>query len=282
VSTVTAEHSAAAAVPAPAAGAGPARGKVTQLRVIKSEWIKMRTLRSTPITLIVAVVAMVGLGILTCYLRASHPDRHGVVEHINGAEASLAMYRLAQLAVGVLGVLIISGEYSTGMIRASLSAVPKRLPVLWAKAIVYTVVLLVLMTVAALAAFYGGQAVLKGYNLSVSMSDPGVARVVFGTALYLTGVGLLGIGFGALIRNSAGAIAALFGVLLILPELADLLPSSWDPNVIPYLPSNAGQAVLSVVPDPTMMQPWNGLALFVGYALALLAVAAVLLKRRDA
>jgi len=265
----------------PTAGSAPAQGKVTQLRVLKSEWIKLRTLRSTPITLVVAVVAMVGLGILTTWLRASHPDRHGVVEHINGAEASLAMYRLAQLAVGVLGVLVISGEYTTGMIRASMSAVPKRLPVLWAKAVVYGVVVLVLMTIAALAAFYGGQSVLKHYNLAVTMSDPGVTRVVFATALYLTGVGLLGIAFGALIRNSAGAIAALFGVLLILPELADLLPSSWDPNVIPYLPSNAGTAALSVVPDPTMMEPWNGMALFAGYAVALLAVAAFLLKRRD-
>jgi ABC-2 type transport system permease protein len=280
MSTVTAGP--APVVPASVPATAPVKGKVTQLRVLKSEWIKLRTLRSTPITLVVAVVAMVGLGILTTYLRASHPDRHGVVEHINGAEASLAMYRLAQLAVGVLGVLVISGEYTTGMIRASLSAVPKRLPVLWAKAAVYGAVVLVLMTVAALVAFYGGQAVLKPYNLAVHMSDPGVTRVVFGTALYLTVVGLLGVGFGALIRNSAGAIAALFGVLLILPELADLLPSSWDPDVIPYLPSSAGQAVLSVAADPTMMSPWNGFALFVGYALALLAVAAVLLRRRDA
>ena len=266
----------------PTATAPVAKGRVTQLRVLNSEWIKLRTLRSTPITLLVAVVAMVGLGILVTYLKVSHPDRHGHVEQINGAELSLAMYRLAQLAIGVLGVLIISGEYTTGMIRASLAAVPKRLPVLWAKAAVYAAVVLVLMTVASLVAFYGGQAVLSSHHQAAHMGDPGVARVVFGTALYLTLVGLLGVAFGALVRNSAGAIAALFGVLLVLPGLADLLPASWVPHVVPYLPSEAGGALLNVVPDPSAMAPWNGFALMAGYAVVLLAVAAILLKRRDA
>ena len=259
-------------------------GKVTQLRVLNSEWIKLRTLKSTPITLAVAFAIMVGLGLLITYVHASHPDRHGHVELINGAELSLAMYHLAQLAIGVLGVLVITGEYSTGMIRASLSAVPKRLPVLWAKAAVFAGVVLALMTVASLVAFYFGQSILSSYNDSeaVKMSDPGVARVVFGTALYLTVVGLLGVALGSLIRNAAGAIAILFGVLLVLPALSDLLPSTWSPHVVPYLPSEAGGALLNVIPDPSSMAPWNGFALMVGYAVVLLAAAAVLLKRRDA
>jgi ABC-2 type transport system permease protein len=273
---------ATATPPSATAPAADGRGKVTQLRVVNSEWIKLRTLRSTPITLLVAVVVMVGLGILVTYLHASHPDRHGHVDQVNGAELSLAMYRLAQLAIGVLGVLIISGEYSTGMIRASLAAVPKRLPVLWAKAGVYAAVVLVLMTVASLVAFFGGQAVLSSYTGAAHLSDPGVTRVVFGTALYLTLVGLLGVAFGALIRNSAGAIAALFGVLLVLPGLADLLPATWTPNVVPYLPSEAGGALLHVVPDPASMAPWSGFAVMAAYAVVLLAVAALLLKRRDA
>jgi ABC-2 type transport system permease protein len=259
-------------------------GKVTQLRVINSEWIKLRTLRSTPITLLVAVGIMVGLGTLLTYLRASHrgagPGGH--LEQINGAQVSLKMYFLAQLAIGVLGVLVISGEYTTGMIRASLSAVPKRLPVLWAKAAVFGATVLVLMTVASFAAFFSGQAVLSSYGLASHLSDPGVVRIIFGTALYLTVVGLLGVAFGALIRNSAGAIAALFGVLLILPGLADFLPDSWTPHVVPYLPSSAGTAVLSIVPDSPSMAPWTGFALMVGYAAVLLAAAAVLMKRRDA
>jgi ABC-2 type transport system permease protein len=140
--------------------AAPARaqdGKVTQLRVINSEWIKLRTLRSTPITLLVAVVIMIGLGPLLTWANAAHsgggPGDHGAPV-VNSAELSLALYHFAQLAIGVLGVLMVTGEYSTGMIRASMSAVPKRLPVLWAKAAVYAVVVLVLMTIASLVAFY--------------------------------------------------------------------------------------------------------------------------------
>ena len=258
-------------------------GKVTQLRVLNSEWIKLRTLRSTPITLLVAVVIMVGLGMLITWAHASHgggPNGHS--DPVNGAELSLALYFLAQLAIGVLGVLIVSGEYSTGMIRASLSAVPKRLPVLWAKALVYAAVVLVLMTAASLAAFYGGQAILSSYGEAVKISDPGVARVVFGTGLYLTVIAVLGVALGALIRNGAGAIATLVGLVFIVPGLSHLLPSSWSPHIVPYLPSNAGGALLNVVPDSTLMSPWSGFALFVGYAVALLLIAGVLLKRRDA
>ena len=140
----------------------------------------------------------------------------------------------------------------------------------------------VLMTVASLVAFYAGQAILSPYDEAVKMSDPGVAPVVFGTGLYLTVVGLLGVALGALIRNGAGAIATLVALLIIVPGLSHLLPSSWAPHVVPYLPSNAGGALLNVVPDPTLMSPWNGFALMVGYAVVLLAIAGALLKRRDA
>ncbi|QMU67577.1 ABC transporter permease subunit [Streptacidiphilus sp. P02-A3a] len=266
-----------------AAPRGVQEGKVTQLRVLNSEWIKLRTLRSTPITLLVAVVIMIGLGMLITWGRASHSGGpNGHADPINGAELSLGVYLLAQLAIGVLGVLIVSGEYSTGMIRASLSAVPKRLPVLWAKTLVYAAVVLVLMTITSLVAFYCGQAILSSYGEAVKISDPGVARVVFGTGLYLTVVGVFGVALGALIRNGAGAIATLVGVVFIVPALSHLLPSSWAPHIVPYLPSNAGGALLTVVPDPTMLAPWTGFGLMVGYAVVLLAVAGVLLKRRDA
>jgi ABC-type transport system involved in multi-copper enzyme maturation permease subunit len=245
-------------------------GKVTLLRVLKSEWIKLRTVSSTSITLLAAVAAMVGLGMLVRDLA-----------HFNGAEVSLGMYRPAQLAIGVLGVMVFTGEYSTGMIHATLTAVPRRLPMLVAKAAVFTGVVLVLMTAASFAAFFGGQAVLSSAHLATHLSDPGVTRVVFGTALYLTVVGLFGVALGAIIRSSAGAIATLVGILLVLPGLGALLPADWAQHIDPYLPSNAGQAVLSVVPDPAMA-PWTGLALFAGYAAVLLGLAAWLLKRRDA
>lgn len=255
-------------------------GKVTPLRVLNSEWIKLRTVRSTPATLLAAVAAMVAMGVLVTHLRAGHLDAREAAT-FNGAEVSLGMYRLAQLLVGVLGVLVFTGEYATGMIRATLTAVPTRLPVLAAKATVFTVVVLASMTVASFAAFFGGQAVLSTRHLDTSLYEPGVIRVVTGTAVYLTVVGLFGVALGAIIRSSAGAIAALVGILLILPGLGALLPDSWAQHVDPYLPSNAGQALLSVTPDPAMA-PWTGMALFAGYAAVLLAVAAWLLKRRDA
>ncbi|MGW1894762.1 ABC transporter permease [Streptomyces sp. NPDC002004] len=264
--------------PTPVATAHP--GRVTVPRVLRSEWIKLRTVRSTPITLLAAAAAMVGLGMLVSHLRAGHLDAQEMA-HFNGAEVSLGMYRLAQLAVGALGVLVFTGEYSTGMIRATLTAVPGRLPVLAAKAAVFTGVVLASMTAACFAAFFGGQAVLSPHHLDTRLSDPGVTRVVIGTALYLTIVGLLGVALGAIIRSSAGAIATLVGILLVLPGLGALLPADWARHITPYLPSNAGQAALCVVPDPAMA-PWAGLSLFAGYAAVLLGMAAVLLKSRDA
>ncbi|MGR6974688.1 ABC transporter permease [Streptomyces cynarae] len=260
------------------------RGEVTQLRVIRSEWIKLRSLRSTLFTLLAAVVAMVGLGCVFSYFTAHRWDELPPQERLafDPTLVSLRGFFLAQLAVGVLGVLVMSGEYATGMIRASLAAVPRRLPVLWAKALVYAVVAWVLMTGAALAAFLLGQAALSGRHLGTSLSAPGVLRAVLGAGLYLTVVGLIGVALGALVRNTAGGIATLFAVLLVLPVLAQALPSSWLDAINPYLPSTAGQGLVHVQQQPHTLAPWAGFAVFCLYALATLAGAAVTLRRRDA
>ena len=264
----------------PAAG----RGEVTQLRVIRSEWIKLRSLRSTLFTLLAAVVALVGLGCVFSYFMARRWDDLPPQERLvfDPTLVSLRGFFLAQLAVGVLGVLVVSGEYATGMIRSSLTAVPRRLPVLWAKALVYGVVAWVLMTGASLAAFLLGQAALSGRRLGTSLSAPGVLRAVLGAGLYLAVVGLVGLALGALIRNTAGGIATLFGVLLVLPVLAQALPSSWFDVINPYLPSTAGQSLVHVQQQPHTLAPWTGFWVFCLYALAALAGAAVTLRRRDA
>ncbi|MYS21689.1 ABC-2 family transporter protein [Streptomyces sp. DvalAA-14] len=273
---------------APAAGsaASPAvsRGRVSQARVLHSEWIKLRTLRSTFYTLIAAVVALIGFGALFCAVTANHwPHMHaGERAHFDPALTSLRGYFLAQLAIGVLGVLVVTGEYATGMIRATMSAVPRRLPVLWAKAALYSAVTWVLMTVGALIAFLIGQALLSSQHIDTTLSAPGVTRMVFGVGLYLTVVGLLGVAIGALIRNTAGGIATVFGLLLVLPALAEALPQSWNNAISPYLPSNAGQALISLHREAHTLAPWTGFGVFCLYALAALAGAAVLLKRRDA
>jgi ABC-2 type transport system permease protein len=270
--------------PPPAATAG----KVTQVRVLRSEWIKFRTLRSTFYTLVAAVVAMVGLGLLFSWGLASRLGERGA-HHIDTDPKVLAVtfplrgYFIAQLAVGVLGVMVISGEYSTGMIRASLAAVPKRLPVLWAKAAVFSVVVLVLTTVTSFVAFFGGESILSSQHVQATLSTPGALRIVFGVGLYLTVVGLLSVALGALIRNTAGAIAAVFGLLLVLPVLGEVLGlTSWGKDVPKYLPSNAGQALLAVTPDPGGLGPWTGFGFFCAYTAAVMVAAAVLLKRRDA
>ncbi|WP_103885804.1 ABC transporter permease subunit [Actinacidiphila yanglinensis] len=271
----------AAAAPGPAA---TVHSRVTQRRVLHSEWIKLRTLRSTFWTLIAATVSLIGFGALFCAITAnrwphmSAGDKAG----FDPALTSLRGYFLAQLAVGVLGVLVITGEYATGMIRATLAAVPRRLPVLWAKAALYSLVTWVLMTVGALAAFLIGQGVLSSRHLGTSLSAPGVTRMVLGTGLYLTVVGLLGVAIGALIRNTAGGIATLFGVLLVLPALAEALPSSWGNRFGPYLPGNAGQALISLPREAHPLAPWTGFTVFCVYAVVALAASAVLLGRRDA
>jgi ABC-type transport system involved in multi-copper enzyme maturation permease subunit len=260
------------------------RGEVTQLRVIRSEWIKLRSLRSTLFTLLAAVVAMVGLGCLFSYFTAARWDHLPQEEQLafDPTLVSLRGLYLAQLAVGVLGVLVVSGEYATGMIRSSLAAVPRRLPVLWAKALVYAAVAWVLMTIAALGAFLAGQAALSGHHLGTSLDAPGVPRAVLGAGLYLTVVGLIGVAFGALVRNTAGGIATVFGLLLVLPVLAQALPSSWLDKINPYLPNTAGQGLMHIHQEPHTLAPWTGFAVFCLYALVALTAAGVALKRRDA
>lgn len=267
-----------------APGGTAARREVTQLRVLHAEWIKLRTLRSTFWTLAVATVALVGFGLLFCAVNASRWPNMPTPERaqFHPAQISLRGYFLAQLAVGVLGVLTVTGEYATGMIRSSFAAVPRRLPVLWAKAALYAAVVWAVMSAAALGAFLGGQALLSPRHIGLSLGDPGVLRVVLGTGLYLTVVGLLGVAIGALVRNTAGGIAVVFAVLLILPALTEALPDSWYNAVDRYLPSTAGQSVLALDHVPHTLQPWPGLGLFALYALAALAAAAVLLRRRDA
>jgi ABC-2 type transport system permease protein len=254
---------------------------VTQLRAVDSEWIKFRSLRSTWWSIGIALLISVGLGILFSDLRGNDIATHGGFES-DPTALSLRGFYLAQLAVGVLGVLFITGEYSTGMIRATLSAVPRRLPVLWAKALVFATVVFVVMGIASLLAFEGGQAMLSSAGFHVGLGSPGAARAVLGGALYLTVVGLLGVGLGFLVRNTAGAIATLFGLLLVLPAVVAALPPSLYNDVFRYLPMPAGTQVLTTVQDSSLLTPWAGIGVFCLYAAGAVAAGAVMLKRRDA
>jgi ABC-2 type transport system permease protein len=267
------------------AAAPPRAGRVTQGRVVRSEWTKLWSLRSTRWSLLAAVVAMAGLGILVAAVqmnRWTHMplDERAIYDSI---DTGVGGYHLAQLAIGVLGVLVISGEYSTGMIRSSFMAVPHRLPVLWAKVGVFAAVTFVLMLVSSFVSFFAAQAIVSQHHVQHSLGDPHALRVVVGTALFLTVLGVLSVALGALVRNTAGGIALFVFLLFVLPGITGILPSSVGHAVDPYLPLNAGFAVAtSTFENSHHLSPWGGFALFCGYAALALAAAAIGLLRRDA
>jgi hypothetical protein len=282
--TTTAPKAPATAATAPAAWVAPADLRVTQLRVLRSEWSKFWSLRSSYITLGATVLGMIGFGVLFSAVTANRWPvmRTAQKLHFDPTVTSLRGFELAQLIIGVLGVLLVTGEYGTGMIRASMSAAPKRLPVVWAKAVVFTVVAFVVGEVSSFVAFFAGQALLSSQHIQTSLDAPQVLRTVFGTGLYLTMVGLLGVALGWIIRSTAGGIATLFGLLLVLPALGEALPDSWAQHINPYLPSNAGQSITAITPDPGMLAPWTGFGVFCLYAVVGFVAAAILVKRRDA
>jgi ABC-type transport system involved in multi-copper enzyme maturation permease subunit len=256
--------------------------RVTFPQVVTMEWIKLRSLRSTLYTLTITVALVIGLGLLFSSLVGSGQGP-GEDDFSDPTSISLGGVMLASLAVAVPGVLMSAGEYASGSIRATLAAVPSRLPVLWGKVIVFAVVSFVLMFVAALGAFLAGQSVLSSRDMATAaLSDPGVFRALVGAAVYLTAAGLIGLAVGVLLRNAAGAITTVVGALFVLPGVIQLLPSSWNDAIGPYLPSNAANAFMSVQTSGGSLSSGAGLAVFAVYLVVPLAGAAVLLKRRDA
>ncbi len=272
-------------LPAPAARrADMPPQRVTQARVLRSEWTKLRTQPSAFWALLSAVTLTIAFGILYSLLREARPP-HGAaaVRSFDPVSVSLSGVQLAQLAVGVLGVLLITSEYATGLIRTTLAAVPRRLPVLWGKAGTLAAATVAVSLPAALAAFLAGQSILGRQHLAVPLSQPGVARAVIGSALYLAVVALLGLGLGTLLRSTAGGIAALFGLLFAVQIVAGFLPGSWSQDVGKYLPGPAGLAVTTVHPDPaSSLPPWAGFGVCCLYAAVVLSLAAVRIRRGDA
>jgi ABC-2 type transport system permease protein len=252
---------------------------VSHIRVIRSEWTKLRSLASTVWCLLATITLVIGVGLAYATLRVARPPADPSA--FDSAAVSLAGVQLAQFAIGVLGVLFITGEYATGSIRVSLAAVPGRLPLLWGKAVTFGLTTLVLTVPAVLVSFLAGQSILSAEHLDTDLGAPGVLRAVLGSALFLTAVGLLGLGLGALLRNTAGGISALFGLLFAPQLVLGLMPESMSDAAYRYLPTPAGAAVSAVHQDPLTLGPWTGLGLFCLYAAIVLGVAARQLRRRD-
>jgi ABC-type transport system involved in multi-copper enzyme maturation permease subunit len=242
--------------------------RVTQRGVALSEWTKLRSLRSTWYTLLITAVATIGFGVIASAATASRWSSMSAADKatFDPVSTSLLGVDFGVLAIGVLGVLLITGEYSTGMVRSTFAAVPTRLPVLWAKVGVFALVGFAVALPSTLIAFFVGQSFLSSQHIQIG---------------YLMLVGLFGIGLGTILRNTAAGIAALAAIMFVIPPLVGILPSSLANAIDPYLPNNAGAAIMDITAHAHTLSPWAGLAVFAGYCAAALAAGAVVLMRRD-
>jgi ABC-2 type transport system permease protein len=259
-------------------------GRVAFHRVLLSEWTKLRSVRSTKWSLAVGFLLTIAFPVIFSFVTRSHwgsmspGERRGR----HPLDIALAGVNVAQLAIAVLGVLLITAEYSTGSIRSTFTAVPRRLPVLWAKVIDYSVVSFVLLVPAVLVSFFASQAILQSIHpLQISFSQAGVARSVLGGALFVMLVGVFALAIGAIVRNTAGGIATFAGIFFVLPPLMNILPLSWNNAISQYLPSDAGRQLFALQHAAHTLTPLAGGLLLAAYCAAALVIAAVLLVRRD-
>jgi ABC-type transport system involved in multi-copper enzyme maturation permease subunit len=275
------EMTTARAVRAPAVPAATHRPGLAE--TMRSEFIKIRSVRSTYWALLAQAVASIAWAALDCA---------GIVEHssyypgFNSAQPSLSgQVALGELIIVVLGALVITSEYSTGMIRTSLTVMPRRGVLYASKAIVFAAVSLAVSLVTSFAAFFTGQAILASKHANTTLAQPYALRAVLLSAAIVTIFGLLAYGTGAIIRNTAGAITTIVGVIFLLPLLAQALPTSWFQDLERWLPG--GQALSPISGGlsqsaGSLFSAWGEFAVFSGYAVVLLAAGAWLFCRRDA
>lgn len=253
--------------------------------LLASEWTKLRTLRSTYWTLAAAAAITIGIGAIACAVLAAQYDKLSAADRadLNPASFSLTGGILAQLAIAVLGVLVITGEYGSGTIHTTFASAPQRLAVLAAKSAVFAVTTFAVTIAACFTAFFAGQAILASKGIDVGIGAPNALRTVIGCALYLTVLGLLALGIGTLIRKTAGAITAVVGMIFVLPALSALLPSSMS-DVQMYLPGSAGEAIINGGGSSRVesLSPWVGFGVFCLYAIVALGAAGYALVHRDA
>lgn len=256
--------------------------------VVRSEWTKLRSVRSTTWSLIATVVLTVAIGMLATGTAASNWSHRSLVDRLtfDPTSRSLTGLLFGQLAIGVLGVLTMSAEYGTGTIRATLAAVPRRWQVLVAKAVVFVSLALAVGEVVSFVAFFAGQAMLGSGPPHAALGQPGVLQAIVGGGVYLAILGLLALGIAAVVRHTAGAISAFVGVLFVLPLVVQALPTSLQHAVSRYLPAFIGAATTATRPGAhdlfDAFPTWIGLAILLGYALGAMVAGLWVLQRRDA
>jgi ABC-type transport system involved in multi-copper enzyme maturation permease subunit len=255
--------------------------------LLRAEWTKIRSIRSTVWSLVIMVVAIIGFTVLITSLtaaqwsNASAASRADIVADPVSSILGAGLF-LGQLAICVLGVMVMSSEYSTGVIRSSLLAVPRRLRMLAAKAVVFAALVFVIAVIAAFISFFLGAAILHSHA-PVSLSDPGVARAVLGEALYLTVLGLFAMAVGGLLRHTAGAVTAVIGLVLVVGPLAQLIPGTVGKHIYDYLPSTAGLMITQASQKTDqLLSPWQGFGVFCLWTALLFAACGYFLVHRDA
>jgi ABC-2 type transport system permease protein len=265
------------------ASAPPGSRRLAQFAgVLRAEFCKLWTVRATWWALTSVLVFNTVTAVLLGIFLPSRLSTHDKAT-LDATRVSLGGLHLSQVAIGLLGVLVITSEYSSGMIRATLAAVPQRRLMLVAKTLTFAVAAAVTGLAASFAAYLLFQTFLPaGDGMRTTLSDPGVLRAVTGAGLYLAVLGLFGLGLGTILRSSAGAVAALLGILFVPTILISLLPGSWQHAAGRYLPMAASEVVYSVQHQPYTLSPWTGFGVFCGYAAAALIAGFVLISRRDA
>jgi len=252
--------------------------------VTKSEWIKFRSVRSTTMGVIVTFVLTVGLGALIAVAVRSHYSQMDPLRRLtfDPVSTSLGGTIFAQFAVGVIGTLFITSEYSSGSIRSSLAAVPRRVQFTLGKLIVLFISLLIVGEVACFLTFQMGQAIFSGVVPTASLATPAVLRSVLFAGLYLTLLGIFGFSLGLILRSSATSISVFVSLLLILPIVLLLLPSSWQNDVSKYMPSALGQSMMSPSTSANSFGAWTALVILIIYVVVAYGAGVSLLLRRDA
>ena len=261
----------------------PEAGRAGFVDALRSELTKIRSTRSTYWTLLALVVVCVGIGALASAGAASHANEISKAT-FDATQQSLGGLYVGQLVIAVLGALTITSEYSTGMIRTTLTVQPRRGTVFAAKAVVFAVVSLVTGLVASFGSFFLGQALMSGHHLSVTLGQPNVLRAVIGGALFLAACGMLAYGLGAILRHTAGAITAAIGLLFVLSVLVNFLPHTWQIHVDKWMPAIAGSQIWATkaTGGPDLFPAWPGFAVLAGYAVAAIIAGLVVFRTRDA
>jgi hypothetical protein len=272
----------------PPAAAPAGTGRADLAGTLSSEFTKIRSVRSTYWALILLVLAGLAFCIANCAGTAAHwasqpPQFRGFLDATQDSVDGLAL--LGQLIIVVLGALAITSEYSTGMIRTSLTVMPRRGVLFAAKAAVFAAITVVVAFVTSFGCFFVGQALLASTHHTATLATPGALRAVCCTALFIVVCALMAYGIGAIVRSTPGAITAAYGLLFLVPQLAKALPSTWYADVVRWLPGgDALNAITATVgpPDRHLFSAWGELGVFACYAAVLLTLGAVLLHRRDA